>query len=223
MAKVDSIDKIVTSYFAAVCAEPFEYKGRRYEVPKLTISPHLLRGFTCPEGCGGCCPRFSLDYIPGEELPYEMGTRSVFLNGLEVLVYSDTQDNVTTHHCANLRTDNGRCGIHGRQPFSCDFELIRFLHYADTGEVRGLTKLFGRGHAMLRVDGVRGALCQLTPVDAATTADTVRKLKRLAQWCEHFGVAHRVGYIVEWALGNPQHPLVLPSPTTAKKGFHELS
>lgn len=200
MAYSDSVDKIVCSYFAAVNAEPFTYKGKRYEVPKLTITPALFRGYTCPEGCGGCCPKFSLDYIPGEVLPYELGTRSVIFNEQEILVYSDTQAGETLNNrCGNLNRDNGRCGIHGAHPFSCDFELIRFLHFSSKGEVRGMTKNYGRGWQLLRVDGQRGALCEITPPDMKTHADIIRKLKRLRQWCEHFGLRHRIDSVLTWA------------------------
>jgi hypothetical protein len=65
----DSVDKIMTAYVAAVCAEPFTYKRKHYPVKKLVVSPLILRGFTCPPMCGGCCPTFSLDYLPDERTP----------------------------------------------------------------------------------------------------------------------------------------------------------
>lgn len=218
MPRRDSVDKIVQSYFAAVAAEPFEYKGERYEVVKLTVSPLLLRGFTCPPGCGGCCPVFTLDYLPTEPAPYELERRYVEFNGARISLMSRTQEGRTEHHCSNLNMADGRCNVHGRQPFSCDFELIRFLHYAEAGEARMLTRLFGRGHAFLRVDQVsRGALCTITPRTDETAADVVRKLRRLAEWCDHFNLKHRVGSIIEWALGNPITPLVLDGHTRDPK------
>lgn len=205
----DSIDKVVTSYFAAVNARPFTYKGREYPVRTLVVSPLLLRGFECPPSCGGCCPTFSLDYLPDEEHPYDLEERYVEVNGRHVRIMSDTQRDREEHHCANLRMSDGRCSIHGKQPFSCDFELIRFLHSHNAGSVRMLTKLFGRGHAMLRVDGERGALCSITPTSIEARDDAVSKLRRLAQWCDHFHVKHRVQYIIEWAMQLPEEPLVL--------------
>jgi len=215
----DSVDKIVTTYFAAVCAEPFTYNGTRFEVPHLIVTPNTVRGYTCPEGCGGCCPRFSLDYIPGEPQPYYLASRFVVFNDMEVAIYTDPQTESTDHHCANLNHSNGRCGIHGSHPFSCDFELLRFLHFSDDNKFRLMTKLYGRGHAFLRVDGERGALCKITPRDEAVTQDVVRKLKRLAQWCEYFGLQHRLDRIVQWAQSNPTAPLVLPKPNREPQGL----
>lgn len=216
----DSLDKVITSYFAAVNAAPFTYKGRTYPVRPLVVSPLLLRGFTCPPQCGGCCPTFSLDYLPEEQHPYRLRARLVEFDGRHVVIMSDQQATRTEHHCRNLNMSNGRCGIHGKQPFSCDFELIRFLHpQAETAPTRMLTRLFGRGHAMLRVDDHRGALCEITPATPESRDDTIRKLLRLAQWCDHFGVAHRVGYIVEWARTSPQQPLILPGASASPTLF----
>lgn len=219
--KRDSLDKIVTAYFAAVAAVPFEYKGKRHEVRTLTVSPLILRGFTCPAGCGGCCPVFSLDYLPEphEQHPKSLplAPRAVYFNGQQVEVWTQWQDKREDHHCMNLNMDDGRCGVHGRQPFSCDFELIRFFHTPETNSARAGVQLFGRGHAMLRVDNVRGALCTITPATAESVADTRRKLLRLAQWCDWFGLEHRIHAILKWIDTGPTSALVLAA--ADKPGF----
>lgn len=217
MLFVDSVDKIVTGYFAAVTREPFTYKGKQYEPLTLHVSPDLFRGTTCPANCGGCCKRFSLDYLPNETLPYDLPLRAIVLNGKEVLVYSDIQDDHERHHCMHLDMQSGRCGIHGTHPFSCDFELIRFAHFAQTHEARVTTRLYGRGWAMLRVDGQRGALCETRPITAESAADVRRKLLRLAEWCDHFGIKHCVGDIIKWGDTRPTSPLTIPS--TPVKGL----
>jgi Fe-S-cluster containining protein len=210
MPKRDSIDKIVTSYFAAVNTVPFTYKGEDFPVKTLTVSPLLLRGFTCPPMCGGCCPRFTLDYLPTETHPYQLERRVVEFNGIRVPIYSHTQDEFTQHHCSNLNHGNGRCGIHGVQPFSCDFELIRFLHTSDGKHSRALTRLFGRGHAMLRVDGERGALCTITEPTRESIDDAVRKLRRLDDWCAAFKLPNRAAAIIKWAMApGPKQTLIL--------------
>lgn len=216
MAMVDSVDKVLSIYMACITAEPFEYKGKVYRPKPLQVSPLIFRGFTCPPGCGGCCPRFSLDYLPYEALPdgVELAPRTVTVNGKAVMVLSDRQDDHRNHHCRNLNMDDGRCGIHGRQPFSCDFELIRFIEYAPTPkrEARAVVtqKLFGRGWAMLRVDGERGALCEMTEADDATKAETLRKLRRLQEWSRHFGIHTKLALVMEWvATGPHSEPLRL--------------
>lgn len=204
MVLVDSIDKIVTVYFRAVTRVPFTYKGKTYKPQALRVSEGVFRGFTCPAGCGGCCPRFSLDYIPSEELPPDpdgrIKQRFVEFNGKRILIYSDLQTDHSDHHCVNLRKDDGRCGIHGRQPFSCDFELIRLaITEIPTRNNNMTTRLFGRGWALKRVDGERGALCDIVPATSETVADTIRKLERLNTWASHFGLKTVVPDIIQWA------------------------
>src|SRR5688572_14476998 len=123
MPKIDSVDKIVTSYFSCVAAEPFTYKGKTYSPKPLRVSPLLFRGYTCPAGCGACCTRFSLDYLPEpvEKHPYVLAKRMVEFDGRHIEIWSDGQDDHQDHHCRNLRKNDGRCQIHGTHPFSCDF------------------------------------------------------------------------------------------------------
>jgi hypothetical protein len=118
---------------------------------------------------------------------------------------------------------DGRCNIHGQQPFSCDFELIRF----DTAEVETLIQIgnekknefkneitlekFGRGHLFKRVDGGRGALCDILPETTGTWRDVIRKLKRLREWAEYFNLETCMSCIIDWAEnGYHNVPLVIP-------------
>lgn len=205
MPLTDSVDKIVTRYFACVNAKPFTFKGKTYDVKPLRISFKIHRGYTCPAKCGACCSRFSLDYIPGEPRPYHLTKRTVEFDGRQVVVFSDAQDDHSNHHCRNLDMQNGRCNIHGKHPFSCDFELIRFLSFEDPSKPNILTqKLYGRAHAMLRIDGTRGAMCTITKSDEETTKEVTRKLKRLRRWCEHFGLDHRISDdLLDWSSKGP--------------------
>lgn len=211
----DSIDKIVTVYFACVTAQKFTYKGETYKPRKLKVSPLIFRGYTCPAGCGGCCFRFSLDYLPDsiESHPSRLylKERLIEFNGEQVPIYSDLQLDHTDWHCKNVDQTNGRCLVHGQHPFSCDFELIRFLTFADQDRPNSLTaRLYGRGWNLLRVDGERGALCEMTDADLKTKNEVVRKLKRLRTWCEYFGLDHKLDKIIPWAEKGPRAtPLVV--------------
>lgn len=231
MAKVDSIDKIVTAYFQVVASESFTYKKKTYTPKDIYVSPGIFRGYTCPPGCGGCCHRFSLDYLPSEVPPAwghhskeahqihqlidRMAPRSVKFNDREVLIFSDTQADRNDHHCINLDHDTGRCLIHGSHPFTCDFELLRFSITTDPLRANMINqRLYGRGWQFLRVDGKRGALCEMIPVkhegDESIPAwtenwvtDAVRKMTRLQQWASHFGLATRIDEIIEWLNHGP--------------------
>lgn len=206
MPFTDSIDKIVTVYFRSVTREPFTYKGVTYEDSNssgrrtLVVSPLILRGFTCPIMCGGCCPRFSLDYIEEEKRPSYINTKRqipfIGRGNKQVEVYSDIQDDHKDHFCKNLNKSDGRCGIYLVRPFSCDFELIRFFVSEDKSRLS--QQLFGRGWQFLRVDNNRGALCTMTPPDDNTIQETLRKLNRLEMWASHFGISTWVPSIINW-------------------------
>jgi hypothetical protein len=199
MALLDSVDKIVTRYFSVVTSEKFTYKGVTYLPKLLRVSPLLFRDYTCPKGCGACCPRFSLDYLPEETHPYKLEPRQISFNGKSIQIFSDVQTDHKNYHCRNLSQKDGRCGIHGKQPFSCDFELIRALSFADEKDPNTLTqKLFGRGWAMKRIDGVRGTLCEMTPVTDKSIQEVLRKMERLKQWSDHFQLETKCSQIISW-------------------------
>lgn len=206
----DSVDKIVTTYFAAVTKQPFVYKGATYSPKPIRVSPLIFRDYTCPEKCGGCCPRFTLDYLPNESAPYRLTERLIELNGQEIPIRTDCQSDSTEYHCRNLDRTSGRCLIHGRHPFTCDFELLRFVFRQE--KVHFNQKLFGRGWAMLRVDGDRGARCSMIPQSDQTIGQILRKLKRLQQWGDHFHLETWTPEIIKWISDGPHTEyLDLPS------------
>jgi Fe-S-cluster containining protein len=216
MTMRDSLDNIIGVYFACVASEPFTYKGKTYEPKPLRVSPLILRGYTCPPMCAGCCPRFSLDYLPQDMEPWpkrlKLQPRFIKINDFEMPIYSDLQLENKDWHCKNVNKSDGRCMVHGRHPFSCDFELIRFLEFHDPDHPNALTqKLFGRGWALLRVDGERGARCDMLPVTDYTKSEVVRKLRRLQMWCDYFAVKNKVDAIVDWVRydGVLKDPLVV--------------
>lgn len=193
----DSVDKIVMQYFASLTAQRFEYKGTIFDVPRLTVSPLLLREFVCHPFCGACCRAFTLDYVPGEPMP-ETGfeQRMIQFNWYEVPVFSDLQKDRTGGNCRNLSEPDGRCGIHAVRPFSCDFELIRFMYRGTTAHMSH--RPFTRGWRMRRLDGTTGAACEFKPPTAESVADTIRKLARFQVWADHFGITTRAGLVVDW-------------------------
>lgn len=211
---VDSVDKVILSYFHAITRDVFHFKGKIYEPKDLIVSPLIFRGFTCPEHCGGCCPRFTLDYLPSEDKPYDLKERWISFTTVKngshsIKIYSDEQTDHNNHHCRNLRHSDGRCGIHGKQPFSCDFELIRAIHYQDKTILT--QRLFGRGWNFLRTDGERGARCEMVPTSKESTREVIRKLRRLKYWAEHFKLDHCLDCVIDWAAtGSHMKELVIP-------------
>lgn len=204
---MNSLDKVIGVYLASVCSAPFTYGVRRFEPKPLHISPLLVRGYTCPAQCGACCGSFSLDYLPAEAKPAQAVEQTIQINGREVVCSTDTQADVSGYHCRNL-TAEARCGIHAVRPLSCDFELIRFLVFAD--HIVLTQKLFGRAWNMLRIDQHRGTLCEMLPPDAGTIAEVSRKLRRLEDWATHLGIETRLDYVQDWLQGDCSTGLLVP-------------
>lgn len=194
----DSVDKIVERYFHAVAKVAFTYKGKTFEPKPLKVSPLLLRDYTCPPGCGGCCFRFTLDYLPtGEDRPARCLQRFVEFDGKQILIYSDGQEDSKSDRCRYLLPD-GRCGTYLRRPFTCDFELIRSLSFATDTRPNVLTqKLFGRGWSYRRTDGGKGAKCEMLGVSDKSIEEVVRKLNRLKAWTDHFGLETWIPEIIK--------------------------
>jgi hypothetical protein len=209
---IDSVDKVFCSYIAGVCDEDVHWKGKVFHPHTLRVSDGLFRGFSCPANCAGCCPRFSLDYLPFEERsdsPH-IQSRVIEVNGKEKLIYSDLQDDHSSHFCRYVNQE-GRCCIHGLQPFTCDFELIRFSISSSQDRANQLNqRMFGRGWSFQTVDGARGAKCSITSTSFDTVVDAIRKLERLNQWCEYFEIRTCLPTIIEQAKTNlPSFPILL--------------
>lgn len=196
MPQVDSVDKIVLRYFAAVTAKPFTYKGQTIEPKLLHVSSGIIKGYTCNKLCGGCCSKFSLDYLPTEKFPYDLTQRTVVLNDKPYIIFSDFQEDNKTNRCNHLNKENGLCMVHGAHPFSCDFELIRFISSQKNHHVT--QRLFGRGWNMKRVDGGTGALCTINEKTEESRQDAIRKLLRLKQWADWFELDTKIDEMIAY-------------------------
>lgn len=224
----ESIVKIVTQYFAPMTKVPFEFRGKMYEPKTLRVSPMIFtRRMGCPPMCGGCCAKLSVEYINPEieqmnvsdATPYlkadgtfnKFEARMIYVNGVSKLIYSDLQKENKDHFCHYLTKEDGRCNIHGNHPFSCDFELLRFSIMSRPDRANQLNhRPFGRGWAMLTVEGTRGAKCEWeeTDINIDELHDIVRKLERLKQWMEYWELEHKVDRVIDWVASGP-HKLPL--------------
>lgn len=150
---------------------------------ELILSPMFFRDYSCPSGCGGCCQKFSLDYFEGERwerfkkhYPHLVSKfKKREING--ATVWTNAQENNKTEKCEFLDLSNGRCNIHESNPFSCEFELNKFVVKGEKTYL--MNKLFGRGWNMLRIDGERGALCTMKPFNLKKYLRDIELLKEL--------------------------------------------
>ncbi len=206
MALVDSLEKVIGSYFKLFTAQRFTYKKVAYAPTVLRVSENVFRGYTCPAQCGACCFRFSLDYLPTEDQPENVKPRLIAFDGRQVEIYSDLQDDHSDHFCNRLNKQNGRCSIHGKHPFTCDFELLRSITSVDGERFNNFTlRLYGRGWQMTQIDGSKGAMCEILPPTPETAADSLRKVRRLKQWMEHFGLKHCCDEVIAWMEAGPHN------------------
>lgn len=200
----DSVGKVIERYFHTVTAEPFSYRGKVFYPRDIRVSPDLMRDFDCKVNCGACCYNWTLDYLPSETHPYQLEKRMIEFNGQEIEIWTDYNHDGKTF-CKNLNTEDGRCKIHTHNPFSCDFEVIRTFQPAHDSmdRTRLSQQLFGRGWAMKRIDGERGALCELHGRSEKSRQNSIRKLKLLMNWSDHFKIKTVLPQVIAWLEAVP--------------------
>lgn len=210
----NSLDKIVETYFAGVTAQEFTYNGKTFKPKEIHVSPQIFRGTTCPMACGGCCFKFSLNFLPTDPHPDSpfIKERLFVVNGVEKPLLVDRQDDHEDHFCRHLVKSTGRCGIHGSHPMSCRFELIRFTtqpHRVDIG-----TRLFGRGWSYVRSSGQIGAQCDILPPSEKHRDSAVEKLEQLLQWSDYWELKTHLPRIIEWVSSGPREDALVIKPGT---------
>lgn len=241
---LDSVDKVVRHYFAAVSKQPFTYKGEHFEpYHAILVSPSVFDHDSCPPWCGGCCMRpWSLDYIPSE-LPHEKtgaSERTIDFNGGVKIISNMQEERKGMLRCGFLQKD-GYCGIHHlnpineglaiQNPLSCDMPLLEFQMPTDRSsgrEPRILHKKFGRGWNLLKVDDTRGALCikkaPLTRDEVVANGNsTIRRLRRLQEWTDYFGLTDTfLPEVISWVEQYRNLQLAPKSPLRIKSDHSSL-
>ena len=188
----DSVGKI-KSYLKGASAE-------------VTLSRLFFRDFSCPPQCGGCCLKFSLDYFEGERweefkklYPEQIGRfEKREVDG--VVVWTDWQRDNSSRWCRHLNLKDGRCGIHKSNPFSCEFELIKLMD--KSGKTTLIKKLFGRGWNLLRVDGEKGAKCEMLPFNPDKIERDIALVEELSIYAARFKINTKLKRIVHFLKRN---------------------
>lgn len=174
----------------------------------LRLSPLFWRHYGCHLNCAGCCRAFTLNWLPDEwnktvrEYPHvkEMGTLETFsVNGVEANLVTIYQTDPLVLHdrlfCTFINPENGACGIHRESPFSCKIEMVKFERAKGTGHI--LKTKFGRGWAMMKVHGEKGAICTIDEYAVDYLApeaedqlfrSDIPALKKMLSWAEHWEI-----------------------------------
>jgi len=150
---------------------------------EVQLSPKFFRSYECVEGCCACCPRFSLDYFPGERwdgFKARYPDKLKFFTGRAfsgVQVYSDFQGDNESYFCRFLDLTTGKCTVQDYKPFSCKFEIIKVSKLKDGAIL--IKKKFSRGWNLKRLDGQRGARCKILPFNYLEFLDDISLLCEL--------------------------------------------
>lgn len=227
---VDSIDKMMGS-IALLAKEPVFHEGKQVSVtrdgigkvyinpPKsLSLSPSLLRDFTCTVGCTACCLPITLDYTPEEFATFEWTdeiaaqaeeqfyVRVINVNGedAEVATYEQFRE----PSCPYLRpTREGGalgCGFwtadNSTQPLECAKAPQLLVTTRGEGHHCLMSRPFGRGWAWQNKPQ-----CEFSPI-----LDNLREvpeefdysqyqmlLERYLHWSDHFGVETYIPEVLE--------------------------
>lgn len=170
--------------------------------PSVKLMRSFFQEYACLPLCAGCCPHFTLEYLP-HDVPEgksdQAFTRHVSIDGTSVQyieLRNPAQQVYNRKFCGFLETQDpdriGMCNLHPARPYSCHIEPIKLHVVKNVGYIH--KRPFGRGWAMQRVTGEKGALCEferqpLTPkaIEQGYTND-IPALLRLQAWVDHLGI-----------------------------------
>lgn len=213
MAKIDSFDKIVESYFTVLSRSDFRRDEIWTESRPVLISPKILRADVCVPNCGACCRAYTQDWLPSEKHPSYAVCRTVEIDFEERKIFT-TWPQKGAFWCRHLDLTTGKCKIYNQRPLTCEFELLR-ASVTEAGQNELTTRLYGRGWALTRVDKKKGALCKIEPATQESAQNTIRRLLRLQKWLNYFELdSSRIDDIIRWINASPigQHRSLFLNP-----------
>lgn len=231
----DDINWLMGRFFSVLSNTTFTYKKEEFKPVPLVISPNIARELICPENCGACCGTITkisrnLDFLPSEDVSnckkLQLSKRNVqvFHDGKEfqIPLLTDYQEYADDNLCWWLNRSNGRCNMRGQaHPFVCDLVPLSTTFFKKRPDMM-ITRYFGRGWAMRRVDGQKGAMCKIVGPSMNARKDVIRKLYRLDLWMTHFGFTNtKVPTIINWLkqwTSVPSESLVI-TPDGSYSGF----
>lgn len=222
----NSIGRMIERYFAPLTKKPFEYLGVTYTSKDLALSPTIFRDFKCLPNCGACCRNVTLEFLSsGEEIPEAakpyLKTIEFEFDGRTIQLLQDDQSNnpMGDFKCKHLDRSDGRCSIHPYRgmtnPMNCDsFPLKVHMFTREDRPNLFLSGHYSRPHTFTQLDGTKGVKCYYTELTDENTQsviqDQLRRLDRLKQWADYFGLDTWIPEIREWIASGPHYqPLVL--------------
>lgn len=124
------------------------------------------------------------------------------VNGTTVKGFEDSQADHSERFCRHL-DESGRCGIYEYRPLPCKFELFKFIHFPSKDKAIARVQLPGRGWALTRVDGKKGAKCEILPYSKDATRGHVEDLRLIRGWMHVFKIQHDVTELIQYMETGP--------------------
>lgn len=199
----DSQDKVLV-FLQGLCSRPIMYKGRALAVHPLKVSPRLFQRVVCPGDCGACCNLvYTKDWLPTQPHPKDVIMRQVSVDGHRFPILTHVDD---TRPCGYIDSQS-RCTIHTMNPLACRLPLCHMMLFRDRYVLT--TRIYGRGWALTRGNGVKGALCKLETTNAVP--HLVKLFEELFLYADHYKVKlDRAKQVMDYIVKGPQtKPIVI--------------
>jgi hypothetical protein len=179
--------------------------------PTVVLSTGFFRRYTCPENCGSCCHKISLEYISDSprwerfrrNYPELVKNFKHIKIDENMSIYVDNQEDYKERFCKYLDLTTGRCKIHTATPFPCEFVLSKFIDNKSRERSVLTTTYYGRGWAFLRVDKqTRGAMCRVEDFSYEKLLVDLDLLRELYYYALVLDIKTKLPYIINYIQDN---------------------
>lgn len=177
----------------------------------VELSTGFFRSLDCKANCGACCKPVSLEFLKDSQrwdkfkLNYEEHvtkfSEHVDPSGEIVMSYSNTDHK--ERYCSFLNREDGRCTIHKSAPLPCRIAPLKFIDKRVSSNKTYLNaSAYGRAWAFTRLDGNKGAICEVKDFDYDKFLNDLEMLRELRTYAIKLGVKTKLKYIVEFLEKN---------------------
>jgi hypothetical protein len=172
--------------------EKVEQYLKELDKPLLIVLPSFFQKYKCPHDCGGCCGKFSKDFLEKEFYQFAKlypEQASLFEkrqtdNELTVYTFQEKVDSTNTKREICEFFAKGRCSIHRLNPFSCSFELNKVRQLEQVNLVQDYTNLgkaFYRDLSMTTYEG-KPLKCYFEEYSEEGKQEDLEVLQRLQEY-----------------------------------------
>lgn len=173
---------------------------------EVVLSAGFFRGFSCVENCAGCCKNVRLDIDKDSERwtrfetlfteKSHLFTELEDESGMRVMSFVNKSED---DYCNFLDKENGRCTVHAAAPLPCRIAPVKFIDKrVSSNKVFLNASAYGRAWAFTRLNGTKGAACEVLPFDYNKFLNDLAMLKELRQYAIKLNIPTKLKYIIEF-------------------------